>query len=89
MAIRNVGKADRVVRLLLAGFVLWSGLVLLDGLKGNILGILVCSLSTIPFYMALKGSCFVLAFFKKHTLDIQECKLYGHPYQEKKNKDEQ
>lgn len=79
MRIRNVGKIDRIARLLSAAFLCWTGLVLLEGLEGDFFGILLVLFSMIPFYMAATASCFVFRYFKIHSLDAQECKMFGHP----------
>ena len=82
--IKNVGKYDRTLRLLLALFIVWLGIFVLNGGEGNVLGIFVALISLIPFYMVLTGSCFVFRWFKIHSLSKKECQIYGQPYPESK-----
>ena len=82
--IKNVGKIDRLLRFLLAIFLMWLGLFLLNGKEGNVVGILVALLSLLPFYMTFTGSCFVFRWFKIHSLSKSECKTYGDPYSKSK-----
>jgi hypothetical protein len=80
--IKNVGKIDRLLRFLLAIFLVWLGLFLLNGKEGNVVGILVALLSLLPFYMTFTGSCFVFRWFKIHSLSKKECQIHGHPYRD-------
>jgi ammonia channel protein AmtB len=81
--IRNVGRIDRTLRLLLGLFLLWLGFYKFNGLEGNIVGILTATVSLMPFYMAATGSCFVFRWFRIHSLSDPECKMYGDPYPKK------
>jgi hypothetical protein len=78
--IKNVGKIDRTLRFLLALFLVWLGVFVLNGKEGNVIGILVALISLLPFYMAVTRSCFVFRWFKVHSLSIKECEIYGQPY---------
>ena len=78
--IKNVGKIDRSLRLLLGIFLVWLGLWGLYGLEGNLLGIIISLTALMPFYMVITGSCFVFRWFKIHSLSKTECKIYGEPY---------
>lgn len=82
--IKNVGKIDRILRLLLGVVLVWVGLFTLNGLEGNLIGILVALISLMPFYMTFTGSCFVFRWFKIHSLSNKECEIYGEPYPENK-----
>ena len=61
---KNVGKVDAIVRILFGIFLLWLGLVRLNGLEGSILGILVAILSLIPFTIATTRTCPIFSIFK-------------------------
>jgi len=78
--IKNVGWIDRLLRFLLGILLIWIGLWELNGLQGNIIGIVVTVISLIPFYMTWTGSCFVFRWFKIHSLSKTECQRYGEPY---------
>ena len=82
--IKNVGKFDRILRLLLALFLVWLGVFVLNGKEGNVIGIIVALISLMPFYMVLTRSCFVFRWFKIHSLSKKECEIYGQPYSESK-----
>ena len=82
--IKNVGKIDASLRILLGFILLWVGLLELNGLEGNAIGIAIASISLMPFYMALTKSCFVFRWFKTHSLSKKECQIIGHPYPESK-----
>lgn len=78
--IKNVGKIDRTLRFLLGLFLVWLGLFVMNGLEGNIIGIMVAIISLMPFYMTFTGSCFVFRWFKIHSLSKSESQKYGDPY---------
>jgi hypothetical protein len=82
--IKNVGKIDRSLRFILGITLVWLGLFKLNGLEGNLIGILVALASLLPFYMVLTGSCFVFKWLKIHSLSKKECEAYGQPYQQNK-----
>ncbi len=82
--IKNVGKIDRALRLLLGLFLVWLGVFVLNGKEGNVIGILVVLVSLMPFYMAITSSCFVFRWFKIHSLSKKECEIYGQPYSKNK-----
>jgi hypothetical protein len=82
--IKNVGKIDRTLRLLLGLTLVWLGVIVLNGMEGDVLGILVSLISLMPFYMAVTRSCFVFRWFKIHSLSKKECEIYGQPYSESK-----
>jgi len=79
--IKNVGNIDRTLRLLLGLFLVWLGLFVFEGKKGNLLGVIVSITALMPFYMVATRSCFVFRWFKIHSLSKKECGLYGVPYQ--------
>jgi|GEM_PF-550495 hypothetical protein len=78
---RNVGLLDRIFRFTLGTFLLLTGLTILDGAHGSIIGIIVAICSLLPFYMALTARCFVFNWFKIHSLNKKECATHGRPYQ--------
>ncbi len=82
--IRNVGRIDGTLRLLLGIFLVWLGLFVLNGKRGNVFGILVALVSLMPFYMALTRSCFVFKWCRVHSLSATELETYGEPYPAKK-----
>ncbi len=81
---KNVGRIDRTLRILLGVFLVWLGVFVLKGKEGNVTGIIVALASLMPFYMALTRSCFVFRWFKIHSLSKNECELDGFPYPENK-----
>ena len=76
----NVGLVDRALRLLLGLFLIWLGLLKLEGFQGNIIGILVALIALLPFTMSATGKCPVFNWFGIHSLTKKECKKHGHPY---------
>jgi hypothetical protein len=82
--IKNVGKIDRTLRLLLGLILVWLGVFVLNGKDGDIIGIFVALISLMPFYMAVTRSCFVFRWFKIHSLSKKECEIHGQPYPESK-----
>jgi len=83
--IRNVGNIDRTLRFLLGLFLAWLGLFMLDGLEGNVVGILVAVVSLMPFTMSVTGSCFVFRWFGIHSLSNSELQAHGPPYADREN----
>ncbi|WP_221409531.1 hypothetical protein [Marinoscillum furvescens] len=47
----HVDKIDRILRLLFSVFLLWLGLVELNGLSGDLVGIGFASIATMPLYL--------------------------------------
>lgn len=82
--IKNVGRIDRFLRLLLALALMGVGLFLLDGMHGDLIGILVAATSLLPWYMVITRSCFVFRWFRIHSLSEEEEKKFGYPYPEEK-----
>ena len=78
--IKNVGLIDRLLRFLLGVLLVLVGLWKLEGLEGNIVGILMAVVSLLPFYMSITASCFVFKWFKIHSLSKSECERNGDPY---------
>ena len=78
--IKNVGKIDRILRVLLGFFIVWLGLWKLNGLEGNVIGIITSLISLMPFYMAVTRSCFVFKWFKIHSFSKSESQTHGDPY---------
>ena len=76
---RNVGKIDRILRFILGIFLLWLGIVALNGKDGNIIGIIIALFSIMPFYMSYTASCFVFRWFNIHSLSKKEVKRFGNP----------
>ena len=60
----NVGNVDAILRILFGIFLLWLGLVKLNGLEGSISGIFVAIFSLIPFTIATTRKCPVFSIFK-------------------------
>lgn len=83
--IKNVGKVDRALRVLLGIALVIIGLFPLKGSEGNTAGIIMALISLVPFYMAITQSCIVFRWFKIHSLTKKECSMYGAPYSEKGN----
>jgi len=54
---RNVGILDRIVRVALGMVLLPSGLFLLGGLQGNVLGLVTASLGALGLVTGLTGYC--------------------------------
>jgi Inner membrane protein YgaP-like, transmembrane domain len=59
---KNVGNLDAFSRLLFEGFLVYFGLVVLEGIKVNMAGIIVALISLMPFYMVITRKCFVSKF---------------------------
>ena len=78
----NVGKVDRILRFGLGVFLGWLGLFGMDGLQGNVVGILIAVASILPFYMAISRACFVFKWFKIDSLSKSERETLGDPYEE-------
>ncbi len=60
---KNVGNIDAILRSILALSLFVLGLVVLEGFRGNILGILVALTGLIPTYMAVTRRCIVFHWF--------------------------
>ena len=69
---KNVGKIDMILRLLLGIVLLVVGLFVLGGNRGNIIGIAVALSSALPFYIASTRSCPVFSLFKINSLSKKE-----------------
>ena len=54
---KNVGRLDRIVRIIVGVALVPIGLFLLGGWQGNSTGILVAVLALIPLVTGLIGSC--------------------------------
>lgn len=77
--LKNVGLIDRILRFLLAVFLVWLGLFYLEGFRGNITGILISVTALLPLYMVITQSCFVFRWFNIHSLSKGEILRYGDP----------
>lgn len=77
---KNVGRIDRRFRFLIGHILLLTGLWMLNGLQGNLTGIIISLIALIPFYIAITGNCFVFRVLKLHTLSNIELEAYSHPY---------
>ncbi len=78
--VKNVGRADRSFRLLTGHILLLTGFWMLDGLHGNIAGIILTIIALVTFFMAIISSCIIFQLFKIHSLSRTELEVYGHPY---------
>ena len=56
---RNVGSIDASMRFVLGVALIVIGMYVLEGIKGNLLGIIVALISLVPFYMVVTRKCFV------------------------------
>ena len=65
---KNVGNLDAAVRILLAIVLIYLGLFTLDGLAGNIVGIIVALVSIAPIYFAVTRKCILFRWFNLSTL---------------------
>lgn len=72
---KNVGKLDRMLRIIFGLFLLWVGLVHLKALQGGILGIIVALLSLIPFSTAATRFCPVFSLFKISSMTKRDKKI--------------
>ena len=77
--LKNVGLIDRILRFFLAIFLVWFGLFFLNGIEGNILGIIVSLTSLLPLYMVITQTCFVFRWINIHSLSKKEILRYGDP----------
>lgn len=77
---KNIGKVDRSFRFLIGHILLLTGLWMLEGLHGNITGILMALFSLVGFYMAITGKCVLFHLFKIHSFSKAELEVFGHPY---------
>ncbi|MCG8372583.1 MAG: DUF2892 domain-containing protein [Balneolales bacterium] len=84
--VKNVGMIDRIARFLVALFLAEIGLFRLNGLEGNVSGIVVAIISLIPLYMVITRSCFVFRWFRFHSLSNVELLKFGDPYKKKDKK---
>lgn len=84
--VRNVGKVDRILRFLFSILLNWLGLIIFNGLNGNIFGLLIALIAIIPFTMSVTGSCPVFKWFHIHSLSKKEFDRYGDPYSSNENK---
>ncbi|NQV42496.1 MAG: DUF2892 domain-containing protein [Candidatus Marinimicrobia bacterium] len=75
--LKNVGWIDRGFRFFWAVFLIWFGLFFLEGIHGNILGILVSVTALLPLYMVITQSCFVFRWFNIHSLSKKEILRFG------------
>ena len=69
---KNVGQIDRVFRFFFGLFLLWFGLIYLEGIEGKLLGIVVTLASLIPFTMSLTATCPVFHWLKINSLTKKE-----------------
>jgi hypothetical protein len=77
--IRNIGKIDRTLRFSLALILVWLGLYVLQGLEGNVFGIIVAAISLIPFATSTTGYCPVFQWVNINSLSKKERDLFGDP----------
>lgn len=69
---KNVGKIDRVLRIIFGLFLIWLGLFQLKGQEGEVLGILVALFSLVPFTIAATRICPVFAMFRISSITKKE-----------------
>ena len=60
---KNVGNLDATLRVILGIFLIWLGLFQVDGLNGDIWGILISICAVLPFTMAITRICPVFTVF--------------------------
>jgi len=56
---KNVGNIDAFLKFVMALILFGVGLFLLNGIDGNVLGIILALCSLIPLYMVITRKCFV------------------------------
>ena len=69
---KNVGKIDRILRVIFGLFLIWLGLFQLQGIKGEVLGILVALLSLVPFAISATRVCPVFTMLKISSITKKE-----------------
>ena len=69
---RNEGIIDRTLRVLLSMVLLPTGLFLLDGLQGSVLGLVVAGFSLLPLITGLTGFCPLYVPFGISTLEKEK-----------------
>jgi hypothetical protein len=69
---RNVGILDRIARVTLGTVLLPSGLFLLGGLQGNVLGLVIAGLGLIGLVTGLTGFCPLYVPFGINTLEKEK-----------------
>ncbi len=69
---RNEGILDRIARITLGLVLLPTGLLLLGGLQGNLLGLIVMGLSAIALVTGATGVCPSYTLFGFSTLDMEK-----------------
>ncbi len=69
---RNEGILDRIARVTLGLVLLPTGLFLLGGLQGNVLGLIITGLSAGPLITGATGFCPLYTPFGFSTLDIEK-----------------
>ena len=69
---RNVGILDRIARLTLGVVFLPTGLFLLGGLQGKVLGLVIASLGLIGLVTGLTGFCLLYVLFGINTLEKEK-----------------
>lgn len=66
---RNEGILDRIVRVTMALVLMPSGLFLLGGLQGKVLGLLIAGFGLLPLITGLTGFCPMYTLFGISTLE--------------------
>jgi hypothetical protein len=69
---RNEGILDRTVRVALGLVLLLTGLFLLGGLQGSVLGLVIASFSVLPLTTGLTGVCPLYIPFGINTLEKEK-----------------
>ena len=78
---KNMGKIDRILRAILAVALLAAGLFWLEGLSGDLTGIIVATLSLIPIFTSSTAFCPIFSMLKIHSFSKKECETHGDPYE--------
>lgn len=65
---KNVGNLDAFLRAILGIFLIWFGLFQLEGLSGNVTGIIVALVSIAPFTFAINRKCPIFFYLKTSTI---------------------
>ena len=65
---KNVGSIDASMRFVLGVALIFIGMYVLEGIKGNLSGIIVALISLVPFYMVVTRKCFVFRLLRISTM---------------------
>ena len=65
---KNVGNIDATLRFLLGIFLIWLGLFFMNGIEGELWGIIVALISIAPFTFSLTRKCPVFYWFNINSI---------------------